>query len=185
MKNYKVNEVAFSGPAFTVERRSVVSPMDGAEFNRDVVVHAPVSIILAINENDEALVTHEYRAGTDAITFGLPAGCVDPGEDGLNAAVRELAEETGYHVPAENFVNLMTVQSSEGFLDETGYLYVAHFNTNEVEKTDVSFDHDENVVSEWVPVDQLVEMTLDGTIQSSKAVNAILGYHAQKSRDIA
>jgi 8-oxo-dGTP pyrophosphatase MutT (NUDIX family) len=52
--------------------------------------------VIALTPDDRVVLVRQYRAGTDAICLEIPGGMVDEGETPLEAAVRELEEETGY-----------------------------------------------------------------------------------------
>ncbi len=54
--------------------------------------------LVAITPDDQVVLVEQYRRGCDRIVRELPAGNLDPGENPASAALRELAEETGYRV---------------------------------------------------------------------------------------
>ena len=103
----------YEGPVFRVERRE----------GRDVVLHAPVAAVLAIDGDDRLTLVRQHRVPVGADLLELPAGFVDPGESPLEAARRELAEETGLH--GGKWVELMSFFTSAGFTDERVHLFLA------------------------------------------------------------
>ncbi len=77
----------------TVKRRS-----PRTEEVRDFkLLHMPDWVnVVAVTARREVVLVEQYRHGIDAVTFEIPGGMVDPGEDAAEAVVRELVEETGY-----------------------------------------------------------------------------------------
>ena len=81
---------------FKVRRDSVVNPRTGRK-NRPVVLETPDwCSIVALTANNELILVKQYRFGIEDFTVEVPGGTVDPGEEPLPAAKRELREETGY-----------------------------------------------------------------------------------------
>jgi 8-oxo-dGTP pyrophosphatase MutT (NUDIX family) len=52
--------------------------------------------VVALTDDDHVILIRQFRFGTWAPTLEIPGGMVDPGEDAITAAARELEEETGY-----------------------------------------------------------------------------------------
>jgi ADP-ribose pyrophosphatase len=69
---------------------------DGTEADWDIFGSARCVAILAVTEGDEVVLARQYRPGPGKVLDELPGGRVDDGEDVLEAAARELLEETGY-----------------------------------------------------------------------------------------
>ncbi|MDK7312317.1 NUDIX hydrolase, partial [Streptococcus oralis] len=80
--------------------KHVVELQNKEKANREIIHHAPAVAILALN-NDKLLLVKQYRKAIEKAILEIPAGLVDPGEDLLTAAKRELEEETAFQ--AENW----------------------------------------------------------------------------------
>lgn len=76
--------------------------------------------IIALTDGGEMVTIHEYRHGIEAVTMGVPGGCIDPeDENPLAAAHRELEEESGF-ICRELF---QTGQSSANWADHSNQIY--------------------------------------------------------------
>ena len=157
------SEIAWTGKIFNVERMNVRLP-NGHTSVRDVVRHCVAAAIVALTENGKIVLVRQYRTALDRVTVEIPAGKLDPGEDPLECAKRELKEETGFS--AGRIAYLTTIATSCGFSDELINIYLA---------TQLSFeganpDDDEFLNVDLVPVDELVDAVLDGKIEDAKTV---------------
>lgn len=83
-------------PIFTVNVLERQPPWGDAPANFYVVDLPDWVNVVALTEDDEVVMVRQYRHGTDSVTLEIPGGNVDEGESFLEAAKRELAEETGY-----------------------------------------------------------------------------------------
>ena len=102
-------DVAWTGRIFNVNRLQVKLP-DGREAVRDVVRHPGAVAIVALTEEGRICLVRQYRTALGRVTVEIPAGKLDPGEDPLECAGRELREETG--MVAEKMAFLTTIASS-------------------------------------------------------------------------
>lgn len=96
---------------------------NGSKTTREVVFHNEAVAVAAVNENNEILMVtqHRYPIGRDMLE--LPAGLVDEGETPLDAAKRELLEETGYQ--AAHWEQLTDIYTSPGCHNEKIYIFSA------------------------------------------------------------
>lgn len=157
------SEIAWQGKIFNVERMDVRLP-NGHTSMRDVVRHCGAAAVVALTENGKIALVRQYRTSLDRVTVEIPAGKLDPGEDPLECAKRELKEETGF--VAGRIAYLTTIATSCGFSDELIHIYLA---------TQLSFeganpDEDEFLNVDLVPVNELVDAVLDGKIKDAKTV---------------
>jgi 8-oxo-dGTP pyrophosphatase MutT (NUDIX family) len=107
---------------FGVEERTVEH--DDVTFERDIVVHLGAVSILAINEREEIGMIRQYRTPFDRFCWEVPAGTLDvPGEDALDAAKRELAEELGCE--ASRWAQLGRFMTSPGWSDQLMTIFEA------------------------------------------------------------
>ena len=164
MKNEKR---VFNGVVFNVDEVKV--EVHKKMLTRQVVRHAPVVVIVAVNNDNKVLLTSEYRIGPNEVTTNLPAGFIDEGETPEQAALRELREETGF--VGTDPVVMTKIYSSEGFTDEAAYLVFVHYD---MENVGTHFDSDEYVNHKEVDFEQAKRMVLNGEIKSAQSTSAIL-----------
>lgn len=156
-------DVVWTGRIFNVDRLQVQLP-DGRTAIRDVVRHPGAVAIVALTDEGRICLVRQYRTALGRVTVEIPAGKLDPGEDPLECASRELLEETG--MIAEKIAYLTTIATSDGFTDELIHIYMA---------TGLSFsksspDADEFINVDLVEVGELVDAVLDGRIEDAKTV---------------
>src|SRR5579862_4406793 len=102
-------------PIFWVTMDHALDP-DGFEIKRAIVQHPGSAVVMPVDERNRVLLVRQYRLPAGKYLWELPAGRVDPGETPLQAARRELAEETGYR--AKKWEKLAIFYPSPGFLAE-------------------------------------------------------------------
>ncbi len=156
-------QTVFEGRIFSVDRLSVGLP-DGRDALRDVVRHPGAVAIVALTDDGRICLVRQYRTALGRVTVEVPAGKLDPGEDPLECARRELTEETG--MEAERMAYLTTIASSVGFCDELIHIYMATGLTFSASSPDA----DEFINVDLVDLSELIDAVLDGRIEDSKTV---------------
>ncbi|MCB0665434.1 MAG: NUDIX hydrolase [Saprospiraceae bacterium] len=97
-------------PLFEAEFRHMRNPRNGKVL-KAIVLKVPDTInIIAVTPNQELILVEQFRFGVNRSIVELPAGLIDEGETPLQAAERELMEETGYssqdwHLLGKSYVN--------------------------------------------------------------------------------
>jgi ADP-ribose pyrophosphatase len=112
----------------------------------------------------------QYRNALDRFTVEIPAGGLNKDEPTIDAAARELEEETGYK--CGKIEKLISIRTTVAFCNEKIDIYLA---TN-LTKTKQHLDDDEYVNVEIYTLEELVDMIYSGKIEDSKTISAILAY---------
>ena len=137
---------------------------NGHVASREVVYHPGGVAVLALDQDDTVTLVRQFRYPVGQAILELPAGKIDPGEDTLLAAKRELSEETG--LDAEDWTYLGFVFASPGFCDEKLHMYLAR----DLRGKDCHPDEDEFLERTVMPFQELVRMVMAGSIIDAKTV---------------
>lgn len=89
------SEVVYRGHFLEVRKDEVALP-DGSQAGREYIIHPGAVVIVPILDDGRLVLERQYRYPLQQVLLEFPAGKLDPGESRLSAAMRELAEETGY-----------------------------------------------------------------------------------------
>ncbi len=171
------SEEIFNGKIVHLFRDTVRLP-NGKPATREVMRHPGAAAVVPVTQDGNVILVRQYRYPFAQVMLEIPAGKLDPGEDPLVCARRELLEETGYE--AAEFVSLGVFYPSVAVLDEKIYLYIAKGLTFRAANPDA----DEFLNVEQRPLDELVEEIMAGGVPDGKTQAAILKawylLHAQK-----
>lgn len=154
---------AYRGRILDVRSLEVELP-NGRRSGRDVVRHPGAAAVVALTETGKIVLVRQYRTAIDRVTVEIPAGKLDPGEDPLECAKRELHEETGFR--AGRIRRLTSIVTTCGFCDEIIHIYLA----THLEFDAPDPDDDEFVNVDVVPLSELIDAVLDGKIEDAKTV---------------
>ena len=114
------------------------------------------------------LLIRQYRYAADGIIWEIPAGVLEPGEEPLDCARRELTEETG--ATADRMEHLTSIYTTPGFTDEMIHLFLA--TGIQVSKPDL--EPDEYIEVAPRPISAVLEMIKAGEIVDGKSIAALL-----------
>ena len=164
-------ELLLRTPRFDVVRRTITMPSGGVA-TREIVHHPGAVVILPLLDDGRICLIDSFRISLQRRLVELPAGTLEPGEEPLPAARRELIEETGYR--ARHLEPLLVFHPSPGILDEKMHLLLA--TGLEPGPTDLQPDEDiRPMPTSW---DEALEMIRRGQIEDGKTLAGLLYYHA-------
>jgi len=153
----------FRGRRLWIEQRDIELP--NGLVRQKLIVHPSSAVAILPREGDRCKLIRQYRYAIDDYILEAPAGALEKGEDPLEAAGRELIEETGFsaqHIKPRGFII-----TTPGYTDEKIYLYEASGLTPSQE-----YGKDEDEVIEVIDVAtaDLPGMVSDGTITDAKTI---------------
>jgi 8-oxo-dGTP pyrophosphatase MutT (NUDIX family) len=123
--------------------------------------------VIALTPADEVVLIRQYRAGSNAICLEIPGGMVDEGESPLEAAKRELAEETGF--TAETWRTLGTALPNPAIFNNRLHSYLA---LDAKLTTEQRFDTSEVIELQTTPLAEVRAMLRDGRIDHALVITA-------------
>ncbi len=163
-------EEIFDGVVLKVVRDTVELP-NGKLATREFCLHHGAVAILPVLDDGRILMERQYRYAHGRVFFEIPAGKLDsPNEDPLEAAKRELREETG--AVAKKITYLGRIDPTPALINEKIHLYLAEG----LSFGDRELDDDEFLTVEARTLSELVDMVMTGEIKDSKTQIAILKY---------
>jgi len=164
------SRTVYQGPVFSVTTDQVQEP-NGVRARRDVIHHSGSVVVLAVDDSTatpRVLLERQYRHAATDYLWELPAGRIDPGEQELKAAQRELLEETGY--TAAKWRRILKFYASPGFVAETMSVFLA----TGLRAGEAQPEEDEIIYKRMVPLPAAVRMVLHGTIRDAKTISSVL-----------
>ena len=159
-------ERKYTGRIINVDLIDIELP-DGRKTKREVVRHGAAVGILARRPDGKFVFVKQYRKAAEEALVEVIAGGLEPGEDPIEGAKRETAEETGYEVTSIKF--LTTIICTPGYCEERIHLYFAELSA-EAHAQDQ--DPDENVYPVVLSEAEVEEAIRKGEIFDSKTLSA-------------
>ncbi|HYO80872.1 MAG TPA: NUDIX hydrolase [Bryobacteraceae bacterium] len=160
---------------FSVTRDRAIDD-EGFEIRRAIVRHPGSAVMMAVDEHERILLVQQFRVPAHTRMWELPAGRLDPGESPLDAAVRELREETGYS--AEKWTELVSWYSSPGFLEEK----MTAFAAQRLTAGEQNLMDDERIRTKWFTRAELHRMIRRNEIIDGKTIVAFLYWENYRRR---
>lgn len=160
------SSIVYEGPVFKVRKHRVTTV--GGESYRDVVEHNGGAVMLAICDDRRIIMERQYRKPLEREVLELPAGKIEPGEEPEVAALREIAEETGYS--PKTVKHLVTFAPSCGYAKEKLHIYLMR----DLVPAERNLDADEDIDVVMYEADELVNMIMNKEIEDAKTMIGIM-----------
>ena len=164
----KINNriILHQGRSFSFVKENVTLD-NGATVDLDLVRHPGAAAIVPFISHDRLIMLRQYRHAIGRPIWEIPAGTLDPDENPLECAKRELIEETGYS--GRQWEKLGEITPVPGYSDERIHIFVATHLTPAEQNLDV----DEVLDVHQVSFEKTIEMIEKGQIQDSKTISGL------------
>ena len=167
------SEPIFNGKIISLQVDTVRLP-NGSTATREIVKHPGAVAVMALTGDDKMIVVEQYRKPLEKSQVEIPAGKLEKGEDPMEAALRELEEETGYR--CGSIKHVCSFYTSPGFADEILHLYVAEGLTSGTANP----DEDEFLECETITLDQAKQYIAEGRISDAKTITAVYAWQVYR-----
>ncbi|MFD1955807.1 NUDIX hydrolase [Paenibacillus thailandensis] len=161
-------ERIFDGKIISLQVDTVELP-EGRTATREIVKHPGAAAVMALLDG-KLLVVEQFRKPLEKFQVEIPAGKLDPNEDPIVAAARELEEETGYR--AEELKPVSAFYTSPGFADEKLYLYFAE----RIVPGKLNPDEDEFLQVRAITMEDADALIAEGRISDAKTILAVYAW---------
>lgn len=146
--------------------------------NWDFIHHNGAAAMVAEDADGKIVMIRQWRPGAEGEILELPAGGINPGEEPMDAAVRELREETG--ALCDEAKPLLMIQPSPAYNDEKVHMFYCKVTGY----TDLELDDNEYVTIERYSLEELIGKIMNGDIADSKTVAGLFAYQKIKRRNV-
>ena len=160
---------------FSLREDQVISP-GGEKSIYGVVETSPAIAIVPLTSKLETYLVGQYRYPLNTYSWEVPEGGADPDESNLEAAKRELKEETGLR--AQKWTYLSSLYTSNSITNEIGHIYLAEGLTAGVSEP----EHTEDLTVKMIPFLDAYKMVMDFEIKDSLAIIGIIRVYEHLKR---
>lgn len=157
----------YNGKIFNVALEKVTLP-NGVTKDREVIRHPGAAAMVPLLDDGNVVLVKQYRHAVNNYLWEIPAGTLEPDEEPMACAERELVEETGYE--ATNFDKLTEILPAPGYTDEHIHIFLATGLTLAEQR----LEDDEVLTVRPTPFDKAIEMIKTGEIQDAKTIVGLL-----------
>ncbi|BAU29129.1 ADP-ribose pyrophosphatase [Aneurinibacillus soli] len=163
------SQTIYEGKVITLKVDQVELP-NGKTASREIVTHPGAVAVMAITDDNRLVVVRQFRKPLGRTIVEIPAGKLEPGEEPVVCAHRELEEETGY--TTRTMQHVASCYTSPGFADEIIHLY----RTDGLIAGEAKPDEDEFVELMHITVEEAQQLIESGEICDAKTIMAVYAW---------
>ncbi|THJ22345.1 MAG: NUDIX hydrolase [Nitrospira sp. CG24D] len=164
----------YKGRVVTLNIDTVTLP-NGVTVDLETIRHPGAAAVVPMKEDGTVVLIRQFRHAAGGFIYEIPAGKLNPGEDPLSCAARELEEEIGYR--AATFSLLSSIFTAPGFADEVIHVYKATGLTQGRQQ----LDRDEVLDVIEMPLADAIRKIEDGTIRDAKTIVGLQAVYIRES----
>ncbi len=159
------SEIVYENKWIEVNKNKIL--INDIEGEYGVVKHKNESVVVLVEKNNEILIVKAYRYTLDEYTFELPAGMIEEDESPIDAAKREVYEETGIEINDEKL--LLTYNPSNGTSNQVIHIVKAKYKSGEInpDKCEVDF-------AMWKCKNEFIKEIKNSKISDGPSIIAVL-----------
>lgn len=176
MMKSESSQTLWHGRVFDFNREEIVLP-NGKKTVVEVIEHPGSSAVVPVLDDGSVILIHQYRPAIKDFIWEIPAGTLDPGENPLECAKRELQEECGY--VAGRFEKVGEILVAPGYSSECIHLFLA----TGLVSGETHLDEDEFLTVHLFPFKRVLEMVEKNEIKDAMSMAGIqMAYPAWTNR---
>lgn len=161
------SKLLFDGHIFKISRNQYQLP-DERQAEYDILTHNGAVTMLPIDEANNVWFVRQFRPAAGRMLLEIPAGTLNPGEDPVHCAQRELREEIG--MGAGKLQKIGEFYLAPGYSTEYQYIFLA----SELTPEQLPADEDEFLFTEKITLPEVYEMVYRGEIVDAKTIAALM-----------
>ena len=161
------SSVMYAGNIFTVKKERARSVHSGREHDFDILQTLDWVNVIPVTDEGSVVLIRQYRHGTREVTLEIPGGMLEPDEPPLDAARRELAEETGFS--ADRWEQIGVVEPNPAFQTNRTYTFIARGARLTAKPQP---DPNEEIEVEERPLAEIPGLMRDGSIKHALVICA-------------